>query len=136
MSRRTRGFTLIELLAVIAIIGVLAALATISISNATKRARDAQRQTDISNLKKALEFYSQDEGKYPPGPKSALSTTLATYLKVIPSDPKVASEWPDYTYTVDTSGDNYLLQANLEYTKSKVSLPILCGALLDVKGNV
>ncbi len=65
VKQKLPGFTLLELLAVIAIIGILTTLAAVSISNATKRGRDAKRQNHLATIKQALELYAQDEGQYP-----------------------------------------------------------------------
>lgn len=60
-----KGFTLIELLVVIAIIGVLAGVVLASLNVAREKARDAQRQSDIQQISKALELYYLDNGRYP-----------------------------------------------------------------------
>lgn len=139
MLRRAKGFTLIELLAVIAIIGILASMAAISISNATKRARDASRQKDLSNLKTALELYSQDNGNYPVssgtyGPD--LNGLVPDYIKTIPNDPR-GDAWESYEYETDAGGDNFVLTAVLEYKSAKATLPTgsKCADGVAVKGN-
>lgn len=140
MSRRTKGFTLIELLAVIAIIGILASLAAISISNATKRARDAGRQQDLHNLKTALELYSQDNGNYPDNSgdyASDMAKLVPDYIKKVPLDARLDAGWDNYSYKTDANGDNFLLIAVLEYPKAKGTLAegINCISEVDVKGN-
>ncbi len=60
-----KGFTLIEILVVVGIIGVLVALGTISYSKAQMKARDAQRKSDLSTIRSALELYHFDNGSYP-----------------------------------------------------------------------
>lgn len=62
---KSRGFTLIELLVVIAIIGLLATLGVVSLDSAMKKARDARRLSDISQIQKALEIYKDTYGQYP-----------------------------------------------------------------------
>jgi prepilin-type N-terminal cleavage/methylation domain-containing protein len=59
------GFTLIELLVVIAIIGILSSVAMTSLSGARKRARDAQRLSDVEQIVNALEMYKLSHGYYP-----------------------------------------------------------------------
>src|SRR5438034_6926778 len=62
------GFTLIELLVVISVIGILAAglLLLINPFAQFQKARDAQRKSDLGQIQKALELYSQDTGgNYP-----------------------------------------------------------------------
>lgn len=55
MKKIQRGFTLIELVVVIGIIAVLAGLILVRISNASADARNARRQSDINQMKNAIE---------------------------------------------------------------------------------
>jgi len=59
------GFTLIELLVVIAIIGLLATLGVASYGPYRSRARDAVRLANKSNVKKALQAFYMDNGRWP-----------------------------------------------------------------------
>lgn len=63
------GFTIVELLIVIVIIGILAAIGFVSYSNATKKARDTERASDVKAISaKAEEYYASDPtnaGNYP-----------------------------------------------------------------------
>src|SRR3989344_4950771 len=62
-----RSFTLIELLIVIALLGILSTSVLVAV-NPTKRAsqaRDAQRKTQLSQIKNALEAYLAVKGSYP-----------------------------------------------------------------------
>lgn len=61
----SRGFTLIELLVVIAIIGLLSGVILAPIQSARKKARDAQRVSQLTNLRTALLLYFDDNGQYP-----------------------------------------------------------------------
>lgn len=60
-----RGFTLIELLVVISIIGVLATLVIANLNEARVRARDSSRKQNLTQLKTALQLYSNDFQGYP-----------------------------------------------------------------------
>lgn len=62
---KEKGFTIVELLIVIVVIGILAALVLNTFSGVQKRARDTQRQTDVSSLATQLEVYYNDNGGYP-----------------------------------------------------------------------
>lgn len=67
MFRRTdklKGFTLIELLVVIAIIAILAVVIILNLTQARKKARDAQRKDDMRNIVLALENYYDDHNQY------------------------------------------------------------------------
>jgi len=59
------GFTLVELLVVISIIGILSSLSTVSVNIARKKARDAKRQSDISQVQLALYLYFDDNLNFP-----------------------------------------------------------------------
>ncbi len=65
MFYNKKGFTLIELLVVIAVIGVLSSIVLVSLSGVRGKARDAIRQSDMSQIRKALEVYYTDHGHYP-----------------------------------------------------------------------
>ena len=62
MKNKKKGFTLIELLVVIAIIGILSAIGLVALNGAREKARDAQRRSDIGQIRTALVLYSDDEG--------------------------------------------------------------------------
>lgn len=62
---RRRGFTLIELLVVIAIIGLLSSVVLASLNSARERARDAQRMSDLNQIRKLLELAYLDNNYYP-----------------------------------------------------------------------
>ncbi len=64
-SQLARGFTLIELLVVIAVIGALSSIVVVTFPAAQKRARDAQRKSDIKQYQTALESYAnKNDGLY------------------------------------------------------------------------
>ena len=59
------GFTLVELLVVISIIGVLATLVLTNLNEARVRARDVAKKQRLSQLKTALQLYSNDFMSFP-----------------------------------------------------------------------
>lgn len=113
----TSSFTLIEILVVIAIIGVLSAAVLVAV-NPVKRAgkaRDAQRKSDMSQVKTALEVYFVTNGQYPftgndpylfeswwgdypylgingnrpySGPTAYIPNLAPDYIKRLPKDPR------------------------------------------------
>ena len=64
-KKEQKGFTIVELLIVIVVIGILAALVLNTFSGVQKRARDTDRQNDMTQLATQLEVYYNDNGKYP-----------------------------------------------------------------------
>jgi len=60
------AFTLVELLVVIAIIGILAALLLAAVGPATRRARAARMQAEMTQFDTAIEDYKNNVGSYPP----------------------------------------------------------------------
>jgi prepilin-type N-terminal cleavage/methylation domain-containing protein len=62
---KQKGFTIVELLIVIVVIGILAALVLNTFAGVQQRARDTERQTDITALATQLEVYYNDNGTYP-----------------------------------------------------------------------
>lgn len=131
IRRRTNGFTLIELLVVISIIGVLIALSIFGLQGARQSARDAQRKTDLQEIRSGLEIYKADCGKYPDtvigganltGTDASCSPSGSVYITKIPEDP--VSTTRSYIYS-KTSDSTYTLCAALEGGGTAVSG---CGA--------
>jgi type II secretion system protein G len=118
-----QGFTLLELLIVIVIIGILALIIVPGLASGPKRARDAQRKSDMRAVKNALETYYNDNNVYPPGNYGGLGTYLVNaYIPSMPSDPKTGNSGYEYAPTsgCDNSGTNcvsYTLTAHLENNK-------------------
>lgn len=113
------GFTIVELLIVIVVIGILAAITIVAYNGTQQRARDTTRQSDISNLTKALEVYYSINGQYPTSSgsttiNSGWSTTadaswqnlinqlVPAYVSVLPRDPAASTITPAIS-----GGSNY-----------------------------
>ena len=126
---KKKGFTLIELLVVVSIIGILTTLIFANLNAARERGRDAQRKSDLHNIRTALRMYYNDKGQYPANNTSGQimgcgsSGTSAcewgegwtfgdnTYMNVLPSDPLVGQA---YRYQVDADFESYSLSSCLE----------------------
>jgi prepilin-type N-terminal cleavage/methylation domain-containing protein len=155
-TKRLRGFTLLELLAVITIIAILATLAAVGIANATKRGRDARRNSDLSNMKTALELYAQDNGSYPAAAAPVAADTLAAltaggYIGTLPKDPRDGVASPSgqvfrYMYQTDATNSNYAIRAILEYKNTNSGVlanppftnctdAVALGTTVALKGN-
>lgn len=103
------GFTLVELLIVIGIIGALMSITIYGFSTAQKRARDAQRKSDLEQYRSSLEsFANKSNGLYPSYAASTLiasanlCTDLGTPACVV--DPKNGTAPYGYYYISDGSG--------------------------------
>lgn len=151
---KNKGFTLIELLVVIAIIGLLSSIVLASLNSARVKARDARRMSDLHQIRLALEFYYNDNGKYPTvsgwiystdSSWNTLQTALAPYMPNLPKDPinNTAGPWTTghYSYSYgwnvgagtcpsyplgDCSGQAYDLVAQFEDTNNPNRSEIKC----------
>ncbi len=61
---RERGFTLIEVIIVAGMVAVVATVVFTNVSEARKRARDVQRESDLAQLQIALKLYNDVYGTY------------------------------------------------------------------------
>lgn len=110
MGKRISGFTIVELLIVVVIIAILAAVTAVAYNGIQARSRDSQRKQDVATIKKALELYYIDNGRYPNGScasgckiNSSWSSTsdgswpnlesqlVPTYLSRLPQDPQAST---------------------------------------------
>lgn len=89
------GFTLIELLVVISIIGILVAVGATSYQRAVKLSRDSKRQTDLEQIRQALETFRSENGYYP----ATKELLVSNYITTLPLDPKEGTAGYSYTYT-------------------------------------
>src|SRR4030042_2286857 len=79
-----RGFTLIEIIIVLSIIGLLVGLGMPTYKSATVKAREAVLKENLFILRKLIDQYAQDKGKYP---ASLQALVQDSYLRSIPLDP-------------------------------------------------
>lgn len=73
------GFTIVELLIVIVVIGILAAITVVAYNGIQQRANDMTRIDGIAKIRKALELYKIDNGRYPNATNSNTSHLDGTY---------------------------------------------------------
>ncbi len=76
-STTTKGFTLVELLIVVIILAILAAIIVPQFSASTNDAKAAALQSNLANMRSAIEFYYQEHGEYP-GRNIATGATCPT----------------------------------------------------------
>ena len=86
------GFTLIELIIVLSIIGLLVGLGLPTYKSATIKAREAVLKENLFILRKLIDQYAQDKGKYP---ASLQALVQDSYLRAIPVDPttRLSTTW-------------------------------------------
>ncbi len=116
-KKSVAGFSLLELLVAATIIGLLASIGLVSYTSANRRARDANRQSDLEQVRTALELYRSENPTYPASGWANL-TVLDPYVSGGISqiaDPK-ASPYPQYIY--ETSGT--------EFTAANCTTYVLC----------
>lgn len=86
------GFTLIEIIIVFALIGILVGLALPQYKTSLRKAREAVLKEDLFILRKLIDQYYTDKGKYPTSLRMLVEDG---YLRQIPIDPttKSADSW-------------------------------------------
>ena len=81
---RARGFTLTELLLVLLFIAILASLVVPVVTSSVDRARESALKEDLYTLRKAIDDYYADKGKYPESLEQLVDNR---YVRKIPVDP-------------------------------------------------
>lgn len=81
---KQQGFTLLELLFVLVIVALLAAIVGPSLTGGIDRARESALKEDLFIMRKAIDDYYADNGKYPPTLEILVEKH---YLRSIPVDP-------------------------------------------------
>lgn len=127
MTKHNKGFTLIELLVVIAIIGILSSVVLASLNSARQKARDAQRVSNLTEVRTALEMYYSDNGAYPDSGVATWGRTECTlysdplaakdvipglvpkYIGSFPSDPSMDKVNNTSCYIYKSNGTDYIL---------------------------
>lgn len=88
------GFTLIEVLIAISIVAFLAAATVFGIKTQIYKGQDAQRKTNLSRIRNALEEYEKDNDCYPqPLVVACGGSGLSPYLDKIPCDPELGTAY-------------------------------------------
>ena len=100
------GFTLIELVVVILILSVLVTISIVTINpiKQIQKAKDAQRQHDLSQIRNSLDNYYNDTNCYPTSLTmgSQFSSGSTIYIQKVPQDPDFLNGYSDsYLYQTD-----------------------------------
>ena len=106
--KQQKGLTLIEILIVMAIL-MLVLVAVFKVFKVDiNRTRDAERKSDLRDIKLAFEDYYNDNDSYPPQAYLAdcEGASLQPYLRAVPCDPETGKPYLYMPYP--GSGDNSL----------------------------
>lgn len=136
--RSRSGFTILEALIVLAVFGLLATIAVYSLNTARARTRDAQRLSDVSVLRSALNQYYLENNTFPlssgvllgqPGTKTDVFTGSGfaaggeaqgrTYLERVPVGPK-ANEFYKYHGGANGYALRFQTESDTVYGKANV----------------
>ena len=63
--KRAYGFTVAELLIVIAVVAILATLSYVAYGNIQQKARESRVMTQMSQIRKEMELYRIEHGRWP-----------------------------------------------------------------------
>jgi len=99
ISSRQQGFTLIEMIIVFTLIGILVGLGIPQYKYAVKRARESVLKENLFQMRKLINQYYADKGKYPPSLQALVDEE---YLQTIPIDPitKSSETWVEVRETL------------------------------------
>ena len=91
-KRRNRGFSLVELLLVLFVIALLASLVAPVVTGSIQRARESTLKEDLQVMRKAIDDYYADTGRYP---ENLAQLADKRYIRKIPKDPitEQANTW-------------------------------------------
>jgi len=109
-SGRNGGFTLIEMVIVFALIGILVGLGLPQYKYSLVKAREAVLRENLFQIRKQIDLYYQDKGKYP---ASLQALVQDGYLRSLPVDPvtKSPTTWEEVRETLPP--DEYVMPETL-----------------------
>ena len=99
LDTKEKGFTLIEIIIVFTLIGILVGLGLPQYTTSVKRAKEVILKEDLFQMRKLINQYYVDKGKYP----LSLQTLVdEKYLNSIPIDPmtKSSETWVEVQQTL------------------------------------
>lgn len=110
-----KGFTLIELLVVIAIIAILSAIGLVALNGAREKARDAQRRSDLGQIRTALSLYYDDNNSSFPAQTTAAADrdTNADAFCATQAGSNDYTYVPGGAYTADAADQNIFMSTGL-----------------------
>lgn len=110
LDTKEKGFTLIEIIIVFTLIGILVGLGLPQYTTSVKRAREVILKEDLFQMRKLINQYYTDKGKYP---VSLQTLVEEQYLRSIPIDPmtKSSQTWVEVQQTLT---DDELMSFDIE----------------------
>lgn len=113
--RRQQGFTLVELLIVMVLIVVLAGVVMALYGTSVQRAKEAALSWDLQQMRKAIDEYYADKGKYP----ASLETLVSEkYIRRIEPDPFTGTADSWQTVPADLDPGNPAAEPGIADVKS------------------
>ena len=88
IHERLDGFTLIELLIVMVLLILLAGVSLTVYGTSVQRGKEAALKEDLFQMRKAIDEYYADKGKYPSDLQSLVTDK---YIRAVPPDPFTGS---------------------------------------------
>lgn len=97
-NRNQQGFTLVELLIVVIILAILAAIIVPQFSAATDDAKQSAYDTNIANIRSAIDLYRQQHTEYP-GAAASSGATCVNGVAVVGAigEPAFTAQLKNYT---------------------------------------
>lgn len=113
MLTTKKGFTLLELLIVMAVVSSLAGIVLVTYPAARKRARDAQRKSDLKQYQTALEAYAnKNNDLYPGAVDGNMAIQCGTLGLAVCQDDPIGTN--PYRYQSNAGGTQYVVWGQLE----------------------
>ncbi len=111
MKKRLPGVTILEVLIVLAIMGLLATVVAPRVVGYMGRAKSTVAETQLNNIKSAIEFFAIDTGRYPTDAEGLNALTSAPPSATgwagpyLPSEDALKDPWArDYLFEVSGDG--------------------------------
>lgn len=113
MKSKESGLTLIELLVVTSLLIILGMMAWGAYRFNIMRSHDSKRKADLTELRRALYSFHDDNGRFPLDDEFGCGQSLDPYIEVIPCDP-TNNDTYYYGYHTDVGGSFFRITAVLE----------------------
>lgn len=117
-NRRHYGFSLMELMVVLVLIALLASVVTPIVTKSIKRAEESTLKENLFILRKSIDDYYTDKGKYP---ESLELLTDEKYIRKIPDDPTLDTEI-DWNLILSDGENGEVGIIDIKSKSSKISL--------------